>query len=127
MIKGDRFSLIMKFLHLADNKKYIPKGQPGHDPLFKIQSLLEPLITNFQQSYTLHHEVSVDEAVVGFKGRLSFIQYLPNKPTKWGMKSYVLAASSTGYAWNWKLYTGNSYATGTVHVRQEFMCMYIHI
>jgi hypothetical protein len=44
--------------------------------------------------------------MVGFKGRLSFLQYLPRKPTKWGMKAFVLADSSNGYVYNWKLYTG---------------------
>ena len=106
-MKRDRFSLIMKFIHLADNEAYIPKGQPGYDPLFKLRPFLEPLIANFQKSYTPHRELSVDEAMVGFKGRLSFIQYLPKKPTKWGMKSFVLADSVTGYVWNWRLYTGN--------------------
>ena len=94
----------MKFLHLADNEKNVPKGQPGHDPL---RSFFEPLIANFQQSYSLHRELSIDEAMVAFKGRLAFIQYLPKKPTKWGMKAYVLADSSTGYVWHWRLYTGN--------------------
>ena len=31
-MKGDWF-------HLADNSQYISKGQPGHDPLFKLRSL----------------------------------------------------------------------------------------
>ena len=106
-MKRDRFTLIMKFIHLADNELYIPKAEPGHDPLFKLRPFLEPLIANFQKSYTPHRELSVDEAMVGFKGRLSFIQYLPKKPTKWGIKSYVLADSVTGYVWNWRLYTGN--------------------
>ena len=96
----------MKFLHLSDNSQYIPKGQSGHDPLYKLRPLLVPLITNFQAAYTLHCELSIDEAMVGFKGRLSFIQYLPKKPTKWGMKAYVLADSKTGYVYNWRLYTG---------------------
>ena len=72
-MKRDRFSLIMKFCHLADNEKYIPKGQPGYDPLFKLRPFMEPLNANFQECYTLHREVSVDEAMVEFKGRLSFI------------------------------------------------------
>ena len=66
-MKRDRFSLIMKFFHLADNEQYIPKGQPGHDPIFKLRPFLEPLIGNFQQSYTLHRELSIDEAMVRFK------------------------------------------------------------
>ena len=118
-MKRDRFSLIMKFLHLADNEQYVPKGQPGHDPIFKLRFFLEPLIANFQKSYTLHRELSIDEAMVGFKGRLAFIQYLPKKPTKWGMKAYVLADSTTGYVWNWRLYTGHTIMYLYMHV-----CMY---
>ena len=105
-MKRDRFSLVMKFLHLADNEHYIPRGQPGHGKLYKLRPFLEPLIANFQRCYTLHRELSVDDAMIGFKGRLVFIQYLPKKPTKWGMKAYVLADSSTGYVWAWMLYTG---------------------
>ena len=97
----------MKFLHLSDNSQYIPRGQPGHDPLYKIRPLLSPLLANFKAAYTLHRELSIDEAMVGFKGRLCFIQYLPQKPTKWGIKAYVLADSATGYVYSWRLYTGN--------------------
>ena len=114
-MKRDRFSLIMKFLHLSDNSLYITKGQPGNDPLFKLRPLLGPLIANFQSAYTLNRgELSVDEAMIGFKGRLSFIQYLPKKPTKWGMKAYVLADSSTGYVYNWRLYTGKLIIHSTI-------------
>lgn len=106
VLKRDRFSLILKFLHLNDNTHYIPKGQQGHDPLYKLRPLLDPLIANFRAAYTPNRELSIDEAMVGFKGRLSFIQYLPKKPTKWGMKAFVLADSCTGYVYNWRLYTG---------------------
>ena len=70
---------------------------------------LEQFIANFQEAYTPNQELSVDEATIGFKGRLSFIQYLPKKPTKWGMKAYVLADSSSGYVYNWRLYTGSEH------------------
>jgi hypothetical protein len=50
--------------------------------------------------------LSIDEAIVSFKGRIWFLQYLPNKPNKWGMKAYSLADSVTGYTFNWMLYAG---------------------
>ena len=84
ILKRDRFSLIMRFLHLNDSTKYVPKGQPGHDPLYKLRPFVDPLITNFQAAYTLGREVSVDEAMIGFKGRLWFVQYMPKKPTSGG-------------------------------------------
>ena len=47
--------------------------------------------------------------MIGFKGRLGFIQYMPKKPTKWGLKAFVLADAHTGYTYNWHLYTGKTY------------------
>ena len=105
-MKRDRFSLLMKFLHLNDNSQYAKKGEPGHDPLYKLRPFLTPLIAHFQSAYTLHREVSIDESMIGFKGRLGFIQYMPKKPTKWGMKAFVLSDAHTGYMYNWHLYTG---------------------
>ena len=106
MLKRDRFSLLHKFFHLNDGRLYKKKGERGHDPLFKLRPFLTPLINNFKASYTLNREVSVDESMIGFKGRLSFIQYMPKKPTKWGMKAFVLADAHTGYIYDWHLYTG---------------------
>jgi len=97
IMSRDRFSLILRFLHLNDSTKYVSKGQPGHDPLFKLRPFLDPLIESFQAVYSLGREISVDESMIGFKGRLSFLQYLPKKPTKWGMKAFVLVDSLTGY------------------------------
>ena len=96
ILKRNRFSLIMKFLHLNDSTKYVPKGQPGYDALYKLRPFLDSLVSNFKAGFTLGREVSVDEAIIGFKGRLWFIQYVPKKPTKWGMKAFVLADSVTG-------------------------------
>ena len=78
-MKRDRFSLILRFLHLNDSSLYKKKGEVGHDPLFKLRPFLEPLLARFQSSYTLSKEVCVDETMIGFKGRLSFIQKNPTK------------------------------------------------
>ena len=41
--------------------------------------------------------------MIAFKGRLSFLQYLPKKPHQWGMKAWLLA-DANGYTWGWKLH-----------------------
>ena len=106
IMKRNRFSLVLRFLHLKDSSQYIRKGEPGHDPLFKLRPFIEPLFQRFQASYTLSKEICVDESIIGYKGRVNFIQYMPKKPTKWGMKGYILADSQTGYLYNWYLYAG---------------------
>ena len=80
-MKKDRFSLVLHFLHLNDSSQYRKKGEPGHDPLFKLRPFICSLFRNFQQLYTLSKEVCIDESMIAFKGRLSFIicpQKTPN-------------------------------------------------
>ena len=44
--------------------------------------------------------------MIPFKGRISFLQYMKDKPTKWGIKVYVLADSTNGYVYRFQIYTG---------------------
>lgn len=67
---------------------------------------LNYLTTQFQALYEVNGFVTIDESVVKFKGRLAFRQYLPLKPTKWGVKVWVMAESTTGYVTNFQVYTG---------------------
>ena len=98
--------MMLKFLHINDNSMYKKKGEPGHDSLFKIRPFLEQLFHNFQAAYTLHREISVDETMISYKGRIGFIQYMPKKPKKWGLKAFALSDAHSGYVYNWHLYTG---------------------
>ncbi|XP_064635763.1 piggyBac transposable element-derived protein 4-like [Lineus longissimus] len=50
--------------------------------------------------------------MVKFKGRLSFKQYMPNKPIKWGVKVWALCESTSGYCLGWYPYTGKQNVTG---------------
>ena len=68
---------------------------------------MDRLLERFKNCYNLHRDVAIDESMIGFKGHLWFIQYIPKKPTKWGMKA-VLADSLSGYTYNWKLYAGKN-------------------
>lgn len=101
-----RFELLLKFLHLNDSEAQPVRGEPGYDKLFKIGRFLDFVLNNFKSAYQPHQQISIDESVISYKGRLSFIQYLPPKDHKWGLKAWVLADSTNGYVWGWKLYTG---------------------
>ncbi|XP_067661397.1 piggyBac transposable element-derived protein 4-like [Haliotis asinina] len=102
----DRFIQILMFFHLNDNAKDFPKEDPRHDKLFKIRPLMKILVPEWQRHFHPGREVSVDESMIPFKGRTGLLQYMPNKPHKWGIKSWGLADSRTGYMWNWQIYTG---------------------
>ena len=53
--------------------------------------------------------VCIDERIVRNKGRYSFRQYIRDKPTKRGMKLWVIADSSTGY--DFDVYLGENTAS----------------
>ena len=92
----DRFLQIFWMLHVGE----------GDAKVDKIKKLCDALIHNFQANYTSNKNLAVDETMVGFKGRFSAKQYMPNKPTKYGIKAFTLASSEHGYMLNILLYVG---------------------
>ena len=77
-----RYEKLSQYIHLADNSAMPALNTPDYDPLYKVRPLLETCERTFRTHYVPHKELSVDEAMVGFKGRLSWLQYMPAKPTK---------------------------------------------
>uniref|UniRef100_A0AAV2KJ11 PiggyBac transposable element-derived protein domain-containing protein n=1 Tax=Knipowitschia caucasica TaxID=637954 RepID=A0AAV2KJ11_KNICA len=92
-----------KYLHLLNNHAADIDRQDKH---WKMRWFLNYLTSRFQTLYEVNGTVSVDESMIKFKGHLSFRQYLPMKPTKWGIKVWVMAESSTGYVTNVEVYCG---------------------
>ena len=104
VMSRDRFDLIWRYFHLQDST--IAPAEP--DALWKLRWYIDTLIVNFKYTYTPDENVTVDESMIKFKGRLRFRQYLPSKPIKWGIKAWALCESSTGYLWNFQIYTGRA-------------------
>ena len=94
-----RFWVLLSCLHLADNSKEVPRGQPGFDKLYKVRPLIDILLENIKACYYPHREVAIDEAMVGFKGRSTLKQYMPMKPTKCGFKVWCLCDSANGFTY----------------------------
>ena len=110
-----RFKVLLQCLHVNDNTKMKRLEDPEFDRLHKLRPLLTKVQANFLDQYNPHREVSIDEAMVGFKGRSSLKQYMPMKPTKRGYKIWCLCDSHNGFMSNFEVYTG---ASGT-SVRDE--------
>ena len=60
---------------------------------------LDLVLPRFQLEYVMHESVTTDEVTIPFKGRLSFKQYIKNKPTKRGIKAFVLSDATNGYVY----------------------------
>ena len=70
----------MKYIHLNDSEKMPSVGNSKHGKIYKIRSLLEMIVERFKSVYTPTENLSVDETIISYKGRLSWIQYLPKGP-----------------------------------------------
>ena len=103
-----RFEQLFRFLHLANIDIQVPAGQPGYDRLYKVRGLLDIVTPLFESEYSLHEQVSIDEAMIPFKGRLSFKQYMKDKPIKWGIKVFTLSDATNGYVYRIQIYTGKN-------------------
>jgi hypothetical protein len=57
-------------------------------------------------NYKPNEEQSIDEGMIAFKGRLSLKQYLPAKPSKFGIKVWERASLQNGYVHEFQIYTG---------------------
>lgn len=57
--------------------------------------------------YQPKKEISIDKRIVNNKARFHFKQYMKSKPTKWGIKLWVLA-DMTGYTVDFNIYTGKT-------------------
>ena len=77
-MRRDRFQLILKFVHLNNNETAVPIGQQDHhDPVHKVRPVLDVLNTAFLSMYRRPgRDLTVDEGVVGFKGRDYVVQYM---------------------------------------------------
>ncbi|XP_049870502.1 uncharacterized protein LOC126369944 [Pectinophora gossypiella] len=88
-MSGRRFEQLLRCLCVSElNSKGIDK----------VKAFTKKVIRNFQ---TLNHpekELSLDESLMPFRGRLSFRQYIKNKKAKYGIKFYVLT-SHDGYTY----------------------------
>ena len=99
----DRFLQIFWNLHLCNPNPVSSSSSPRNS---KIQPLLDLLSPRFETTFKPGKCVAVDEAMISFKGRASFRQYIRGKPHPFGIKAFVLADSKTGYVFRLRIYFG---------------------
>ena len=61
---------------------------------------------NCVDSYIPGALCTIDEHIISFRGRCSFIMYLPSKPDKYGIKEFAMVRSHRYYLYNASIYTG---------------------
>lgn len=82
------------------------KDREKTDKLAAIRLIYTLFVSNCKDNYSLGEFVTIDEMLHPFRGRCGFVQYMPQKPAKYGVKIYALCDSKTYYTWNFELYCG---------------------
>lgn len=108
IMSENRFGLLMKCLHFVDNSTISDSLSPAEKSYWKIKNFFEALIERFSSVYIPEAHVAIDESLMLWKGRLPMKQYIPLKKARFGLKSYELCESGTGYIWKCIVHTGTS-------------------
>ena len=107
-ISRTRFLDIHRFLHFVDNDSLPAYGNPSYSKIQKVKPVLTYISTKLYEAFVPGRDLSVDEAMVKYKGRSSIKQYMPAKPVKRGFKIWMLADAATGYVLKFSVYEGKT-------------------
>ncbi|KAJ8967387.1 hypothetical protein NQ314_002892 [Rhamnusium bicolor] len=80
-----RFENIKQFLHFSNNETYDPERHPN-PKLNKIFLIYDMLVKKFRDFVVPDKHITIDESLLLYKGRLRWIQYIPLKRARFGIK-----------------------------------------
>ena len=64
-----RFDEITRYLHFVDNTTLPLRDEPGFHRLQKVQPVIAAMKEKFMSNYKPHHQNTIDEAMIPFKGK----------------------------------------------------------
>ena len=94
----DRFKLILTY-HRFDNRSTRTKRREN-DRYTPLRDIWETVMKNCSNAFFPHGSVTIDEQLFACKSRCSFIQYMPRKLSKFGIKYWLICDSEAGYVLN---------------------------
>ena len=103
IMSRERFKPLMGVLHVVD-----PNTENPQEKLHKVSSFIQAFKGKCQSLYQPFQQIAIDERMVKPKHRSGIRQYIRNKPTKWGVKLWVLAGSSNAYTYDFDVYIGKA-------------------
>ena len=101
ILSRTRFCAILGMLHVVD-----PATETPGDKLRKVESFVSYFKSKCSELYQPRQHVAIDERMVRSRHRSGMRQFMKDKPTKWGIKLWVLADSSNGYTIDFNIYIG---------------------
>lgn len=106
----ERFTFLVNCLRFDD--KTSREERRKTDSFAPICDIWNMLIDVCRSSYIPSSYLTIDEQLLGFRGRCPFRMYIPNKPSKYGIKIIMLCDTSSKYMIDASPYLGKSTDTG---------------
>lgn len=119
VMSKERFKFIVRCLRM-DNKTLRSTLRPN-DAFVPARNVWELFIKQCQINYIPGSEVTIDEQLLGFRGRCPFRIYIPNKPDKYGIKFLMMCDATSKYMIDADPYIGRSTNTGGVPLGEFYI------
>jgi hypothetical protein len=110
VMSRDRFDFLLNCMRFDD--KSTRNERKAQDKFAPIREWWEVFIQICRDSYKAGSYLTVDEQLLGFRGRCPFRMYIPSKPNKYGLKILMLCDSKTNYMLNATPYVGKTETHG---------------
>lgn len=102
----DRFLIILRCLHFS-RPGTEERPEPANDRLYKVRYLVEYFNNKMRQIYYPNKDLTIDEEMILWRGRLVFRQYIKGKRHKYGIKVYSVNEPD-GLLLRFHIYTGQT-------------------
>ncbi|KAG5863453.1 hypothetical protein JTB14_016225 [Gonioctena quinquepunctata] len=100
----DRFFALTKCIRFDDMATRAERR--AVDELAPIRCIFDMFVENFKRMMYPGSHMTVDEQLLGFRGRASFRVYMKSKPDKYGIKLWALCDAANAYIHNLQVYLG---------------------
>lgn len=95
VMSRNRFDFLLNCLRFDD--KTTRPARRLVDKLAPIREIWDEFVESCRSNYVPGSYVTIDEQLLGFRGRCPFKMYIPSKPNKYGMKIVMLCDVTTKY------------------------------
>lgn len=112
VMSRDRFDFLIRCLRMDD--KSLRPTLRTIDPFIPVRKVWDMFIHQCIINYTPGPYLTIDEQLLGFRGRCPFRMYIPNKPNKYGIKIPMMCDSGTKYMINGMPYIGKATNTNGI-------------
>ncbi|CAK9809335.1 PiggyBac transposable element-derived protein 3, partial [Anthophora quadrimaculata] len=90
-------------LHWVNN---LERSNSCMDKFYKVRPIMDAVLTRCKE-LEIGQDISIHEQMIPFTGKINMLQYVQNKPRKWGLEIFVLY-SRNGLAHNFIPYQGST-------------------